>query len=95
VEVLKARVDRGLRDPAPEPAQPFSQLREGKAVTALVIGEDGEDADGQLDELGVLSHGAGIRCQRGGECTPRDQPLACREILTLVIQQARLPLGAM
>ena len=44
VEVLKARVDRGLRDPAPEPAQPFSQLREGKAVTALVIGEDGEDA---------------------------------------------------
>jgi hypothetical protein len=95
VEVLKASVNRRRRDTAPKPPQPFRQLREGKTITALVVGEDGKDADGQLDELGILCHRTGIGCQRGSECPPRDQPLAYREILTLVIQQVRLPLDAM
>jgi hypothetical protein len=84
--MLKASVDRSLRDPDPEPLQPFAQLRERKPAPALVIGVYREDGSGQLDKLRVLDHGAGIGRQRSCERPPRRHLLSHCKRLNMVIQ---------
>jgi len=46
VKMLKAGIDRSLREPDPVPEQPFSQLREREPAMALVIGVDREYGGG-------------------------------------------------
>jgi hypothetical protein len=83
--MLKSGVDRSLRDSDPEPPQPFAQLRERKPASALVIGVYREDAGGQLDELRILDHSAGICCQRSCERPPRRHLLSHCKRLDMVI----------
>jgi hypothetical protein len=95
VKMLKADVDRSLRDPDPVSAQSAAQLRECKPTPALVIGVYRKDGGGQLDELRILDHSAGIGCERGCERTPRRHLLSHCKRLSMVIQQARLPPGTL
>jgi hypothetical protein len=83
--MLKSSVDRSLRDPDPELPQPFAQLRECKPAPALVIGVYRQDGGGQLDELRVLDHSAGIGCQRSCERPPRRHLLSHCKRLDMVI----------
>jgi hypothetical protein len=85
VKMLKSGIDRSLRDPDPEPPQPFAQLRERKPASALVIGVYRKDGGGQLDELGILDHSAGIGCQRSCKRPPRRYILSRRQRLDMVI----------
>jgi hypothetical protein len=83
--MFKSGVDRSPWDPDPEPPQPFAQLRERKPASALVIGVYREDGGGQLDELRILDHSAGIGCQRSCERPPRRHLLSRCERLDMVI----------
>jgi hypothetical protein len=46
MKMLKAGIDRSLREPDPVPEQPFAQLREREPAMALVIGVDREYGGG-------------------------------------------------
>jgi hypothetical protein len=70
-------------------------LRERKPAPTLVIGIYREDGGGQLDELRILDHSAGIGCQRSCERPPCRHLLSHRKRLNMVIQQGRLPLGTL
>jgi hypothetical protein len=92
--MLKAGIDGGPREPDPVPTQPFAQLREREPATALVIGVDREYGGGQPDQFRILDHSAGVSCQWSRERPPCGHLLSHRDRLSMVIQQARLPLSA-